>query len=115
MTLDLFAGVAVDDFAAALEWYERLFGTPPAFFPHDTEAVWALAEHCLVYVVRRPEHAGHALLTLMVDDLDSRVAGVAERGVEPENRETYGNGVRKITYVDPEGNEIAFGQVPPGS
>jgi catechol 2,3-dioxygenase-like lactoylglutathione lyase family enzyme len=113
MALDMFAGVPVEDYARALGWYERLLGFPPSFFPHDTEAVWELAEHRLVYVVRRPERAGRALLTLMVDDLDSRVAGAAERGLEPTDRETYGNGVRKITYLDPEGNEIAFGEVPP--
>jgi hypothetical protein len=26
--------------------------------------------------------------------------------------ETYANGVRKATYVDPDGNEIGFGGVP---
>jgi len=35
----------------------------------------------------------------------------AKRG-EPAQRETYPNGVRKITYVDPDGNEIGFGGVP---
>ena len=40
--LDLFAGIPVADYAAALEWYERLLGSPPTFFPHDTEAVWEL-------------------------------------------------------------------------
>jgi hypothetical protein len=38
--LDLFAGISVAGYAAALPWYERLLGSPPAFFPHDTEAVW---------------------------------------------------------------------------
>ena len=33
----------------------------------------------------------------------------------PAKQESYGNGVRKTTYVDPEGNEIGFGQVPPVS
>jgi hypothetical protein len=28
------------------------------------------------------------------------------------NRETYSNGVRKITYRDPYGNEIGFGGAP---
>ena len=37
--LDLFAGIPVADYAAALSWYERLLGEAPAFFPHDTEAV----------------------------------------------------------------------------
>ena len=34
------------------------------------------------------------------------------RGLEPAQRETYPNGVRKITYVDPDGNETGFGGVP---
>jgi hypothetical protein len=112
MTVYLFAGIPVSDFAAALAWYERLLGGPPSFFPHDTEAVWQLAEHRSVYVVQLPERAGHALLTLIVDDLDERIAGIARRGLEPAERETYPNGVRKITYTDPEGNEIGFGEVP---
>lgn len=111
----LYAGVPVNDYAAALAWYERLFGRPPAFFPHDTEAVWELAEHRSVYVVQRPEHAGHALHTVFVDDLDAVVAQIAERGLEPTKRETYSNGVRKTTYHDPDGNEIAFGGGPPQS
>jgi len=112
MTVYLFAGIPVSDFAAALAWYERLLGGPPSFFPHSTEAVWQLTEHGSVYVVQRPERAGRALLTLIVDDLDERVAGISRRGLEPAERETYPNGVRKITYADPEGNEIGFGEVP---
>jgi predicted enzyme related to lactoylglutathione lyase len=112
MALHLFAGIPVDDYAGALVWYEKLFGAPPSFLPHDTEAVWELAEHRAVYIVQMPEHAGHARQTLFVDDLDATVAGITQRGLEPANRETYGNGVRKITYVDPDGNEIGFGGGP---
>lgn len=109
--MDLFAGIPVADFTAALDWYEKLFGTPPSFFPHDTEAVWELAEHLFVYVVQQPDRAGHAINTLMVDDLDTRMTGIAARGLQPSNQETYGNGVRKITYTDPDGNNISFGSV----
>ena len=112
MALYLFAGIPVSDYSAALTWYERLLGSPPSFFPHDTEAVWELAEHRSLYIVQRPEHAGHALHTLIVDDLDGQVAGIAQRGLAPAQRETYANGVRKITYADPDGNEIGFGGVP---
>jgi hypothetical protein len=112
MAIDLFAGIPVNDYPAAVAWYEKLFGAPPTFFPHDTEAVWILADHLSVYVVRRPEHAGHALQTILVDDLDTRVAAIADRGLEPTLRETYDNGTRKLTYHDPDGNEIAFGGVP---
>jgi hypothetical protein len=109
MALDLFAGIPVNDFAAALVWYERLLGSPPTFFATDTEAVWELADHRWVYIEQRPEHAGHAMLTIMVDDLDGRVAQIAERGLEPAKREQYENEVRKIIYVDPDGNELGFG------
>jgi len=112
VALYLFAGIPVDDYVAALAWYERLLGSPPSFFPHDTEAVWELAEHRLVYVVRQPEHAGHAMHTILVDDLDTLVAGIADRGLEPAKQETHGNGARKTTYVDPDGNEIGFGAIP---
>ena len=111
-TLDLFAGIPVTNYAAALQWYEQLLGSSPTFFPHDTEAVWELAEHRYVYIVQRPEHAGHARHTLFVDDLDLLVAQLAERGRDPVARETYANGVRKITYRDPDGNEIGFGGAP---
>ncbi|MEV6167202.1 VOC family protein [Streptomyces sp. NPDC051954] len=112
MAVDLFAGILVNDYATALTWYERLFGAEPAFFPNDTEAVWELAEHRYVYIEHRPGHGGHALLTLFVDDLDSRVDAIIDRGLQPSQRETYANGVRKVTYRDPEGNEIGFGGGP---
>ena len=112
MPSDLFAGVPVTDYAAALEWYERLFGAPPSFFPNDIEAVWELAEHRFIFIEQRPEHAGHARHLVFVDDLDGLVARIAERGLTPATRETYANGVRKATYRDPDGNEIGFGGAP---
>jgi len=48
----------------------------------------------------------------IVDDLDTVVAGIAQRGLEPATQETYPNGVRKTTFADPDGNEIGFGAVP---
>ncbi len=110
--LDLFAGIPVADYAGALKWYERLLGSVPAFFPNETEAVWELAKHRYVYIVQKPDHAGHAVHTLFVDDLDAIVTQIAAQGLEPAKRETYSNGVRKITYRDPDGNEIGFGGAP---
>lgn len=112
MTLDLFAGVPVSDYRAAVTWYERLLGSEPAFFAHATEAVWELAEHCFLYVDEDAEQAGHARHTIFVDDLDSRVSEIAGRGIEPAGRETYSNGVRKVTYRDADGNEVGFGGPP---
>jgi Glyoxalase/Bleomycin resistance protein/Dioxygenase superfamily len=107
MALHLFAGLRVRDYAAARPWYEQLFGEP-SFFPHDAEAVWTVADERSVYIVEHPD-AGSSVVTLFVDDLDSVVAGIAGRGLEPAERETYSNGVRKVTYRDPDGNEVGFG------
>jgi catechol 2,3-dioxygenase-like lactoylglutathione lyase family enzyme len=109
VAVDLFAGLPVSDYQRALHWYERLLGAEPAFLPNATEAVWELAEHRYLYIEELPERAGHALHTVFVDDLDERVKSISARGIEPASRETYGNGVHKVIYRDPDGNEIGLG------
>jgi catechol 2,3-dioxygenase-like lactoylglutathione lyase family enzyme len=111
VSLHLFAGLRVRDFQAARAWYERLLGEP-SFFPHATEAVWTLAEDRSVYVVEHADGAGHSVVTIFVDDLDAQVAAIAARGLEPDARETYSNGVSKAVYRDPDGNELGFGGGP---
>lgn len=112
MSVDLFAGVPVRDYRSALAWYERLLGSEPAFIPNSVEAVWELAEHRYLYIEELPERAGHALQTLFVDDLDHWVERISAQGIEPSSRETYENGVRKVIYRDPDGNEIGLGGAP---
>lgn len=112
MEIDLFAGMRVSDYAVAKAWYERLLGDEPAFSPHATEAVWELAEHRFLFIVEDAENAGGALQTVFVDDLDTLVAEISSRGLEPDERETYSNGVRKAIYRDADGNEIGFGGPP---
>ena len=106
---DLFAGLPVTDLKRAVHWYEALLGGEPAFYPNDVETVFEVVEHGYVYVEVRPELAGRGFVTLFVDDLDARLAAIAERGLRPESSETYGNGVRKTVFRDPDGNEIGLG------
>ena len=108
---DLFSGIPVGEFESAKNWYEKLFGFPPAFFPHDTEAVWQLADHQYIYIVESPEHAGHAIVMHMVDDLESLIASITERGLEFERQEYFPNDVCKVTYRDVDGNQVSFGGV----
>jgi hypothetical protein len=107
----VFAGLRVRDFAGALSWYERLFGEP-SFLPHATEAVWMLAEDGAVCIVEGGGAAGRGVVTIFLDDLDGGLAEIAARGLEPDERETYSNGVRKAIFRDPDGNEIGFGGAP---
>ena len=109
---DLFAGVPVSDYARARPWYERLFGGEPAFDAHETESVWELGEHRYVFIVEDAEDPGGGHHTVFVEDLDSLVGEISARGLEPTERETYSNGVRKAIYRDADGNEIGFGGPP---
>ncbi len=108
MPSHLFAGLRVRDFAAALLWYKKLLGDPTCF-PHETEAVWTIAEHRSVYVVEHPSAAGASVALLFIDDLDGKLAEIADRGLEPDRVETPAAGVRKAVYRDPDGNEFGFG------
>ena len=111
MATTLYAGLRVRDFAASLPWYERLLGEV-SFSPHATEAVWMVGDGAGVYVVEQPADAGHSVVTLFVQDLDAALAEIAARGLDPDDRETYSNGVRKATFRDPDGNEVGFGGAP---
>jgi catechol 2,3-dioxygenase-like lactoylglutathione lyase family enzyme len=111
MEWELFAGLPVSDYPRAVDWYERLVGTAPTFHAHETECVWTLADHRSIYVVLDAARAGHALVTFFPDDLDKFVVAAASRGVHPDRTETYDNSVRKVTFRDPDGNEIGVGGV----
>jgi len=113
MSPHLFAGVRVRDSDAVRPWYDRPLGAP-SFLPHATEAVWTLADDRSVYAVEHAVGAGHSVVTIFLDDLDARVAAIAGRGLEPAGRLTYANGVRKVLYRDPDGNEAGFGGPPAG-
>ncbi|WP_433528834.1 VOC family protein [Micromonospora sp. CA-263727] len=108
---DLFAGIPVADFDHSLAWYRQFFGVEPSFYPNDTEAVWAVGEHSYVYIELLPDRAGRSMLMVMAVDLDNTVAGLARRGLEPHRIEHYEEGMRKMVYADPDGNEISYGGV----
>ena len=106
----VFAGIAVADYDSALAWYERLLGRPPDVIVTEHEAMWQVANTGWIYVVGDTKRAGHALLTLLVDDLEDQVAALADRGLAPGAIETAPGVVRKAVIIDPEGNRITFGE-----
>lgn len=109
----LFAGVPVTDFQLSLDWYQRLLGSPPSFFPNDREAVWSIAGDRWLYIIVAPDRAGGSIQTIMCDDLEQVIAEIAERGIEFSKEERPAPDVRKVMYYDPDGNEIGIGRVPP--
>jgi predicted enzyme related to lactoylglutathione lyase len=105
---DLFAGIPVSNYEVSLDWYQRLFGCEPSFYPNDVEAVWQVAEHLLMYIIVLPEHAGHSIQNVMVTDLDSLVSQIAARGIQYSKEERPERNTRKVMYYDPDGNEIGL-------
>ena len=106
----VFAGIPVADYDAALAWYERLLGRPPDVIVTDNEAMWQVANTGWIYVVGDTGRAGHALLTLLVDDLEDHVAALAQRGLAIGAIDTVPGVVRKAVIIDPEGNSITLGE-----
>jgi catechol 2,3-dioxygenase-like lactoylglutathione lyase family enzyme len=104
----LFAGVAVADFPAAVDWYGRLFGREPDVLVHDHEVMWQVAEAGWLYVVEDAERAGKALVTVSVSDLDAAVHALGERGITAGPVEAVGDAAHKAKLTDPDGNSVAL-------
>jgi hypothetical protein len=107
----LFAGIPVNDRDRATVWYQRLTGREPDLLPNEREAAWQLTSTSWIYIVADAQRAGSALHTLLVDDLDSWVAELFERGIVPGPIETIAPSVRQAVVTDPDGNRLKLGHV----
>jgi catechol 2,3-dioxygenase-like lactoylglutathione lyase family enzyme len=106
-----FVGVVVSDFAAAHEWYVRLFGREADMSPRDGEGVWRLSSSSSVYVVGDPERPGNGVLTLAVDDLVAYADRLRADGLAL-TEQSGGNAPHRLTISDDDGNTITFFQDP---
>ena len=107
----LVAGVPVSDLDASLDWYTRFFGRPPDLRVGD-EILWDIDEHATLFIEPDADHAGTGRITMAVSGLDGLLERLAAQGIEHEPVETYSNGVRHAKIPDPDGNAIAFAEVP---
>ena len=108
---NLYAGVPVTDLDASAGWYTRLFGRPPDMRAGD-EILWDLDEHATLFIEPNAAHAGSGRITLGVVGLDALLERLVTEGIDHEPIETYSNGVRHTKVPDPDGNAIAFAEVP---
>jgi hypothetical protein len=113
MVTHLFAGLPVSDLDAALDWYERFCARPPDNRPNADEAVWQLVPSGLIYVVRDEDRAGRGLLTLIVEDLDVMIGGLAERGITPHTVDVLPAIARRAVITDPDRNRLTLAQLEP--
>jgi catechol 2,3-dioxygenase-like lactoylglutathione lyase family enzyme len=108
---NLYAGVPVADLNASIDWYTRLFGRPPDMRAGD-EILWDLDEHATLFIEPNAAHAGSGRITLGVVGLDALLERLVTGGIDHEPIETYSNGLRHTKVPDPDGNVIAFAEVP---
>jgi hypothetical protein len=107
----LFAGVAVSDLDASVDWCTRFFGRPPDRRVGE-ENLWEIDEHAWLFIEPNAGHAGAGRITLGVARLDALLKRLAAEWIEHEPIETYSNGVRHVKGSDPDGNAIAFAEAP---
>jgi catechol 2,3-dioxygenase-like lactoylglutathione lyase family enzyme len=90
------------------------FGRPPDEVIGE-EYLWPVGENAWVVIddrEMRTERVGGAMITLGVPDLDDILARLAAHGIRHEPVETYGNGVRHVVVLDPDGNSLALAEPP---
>jgi hypothetical protein len=102
-----FAGLPAADYDAAYEWYVQLLGRPADMFPHASEAAWRLTPNSAIYVVEDPARAGHALVTLAVDDLAAHERRLREAAITFAEQ-SGSDAPRRIVVTDPDGNTLTF-------
>ena len=106
-----FTGVPVSELATGRAFFERLIGRPPDMVVNANEVMWRLADPAWLYLVVDPQRAGHALVAFSVGDLDATLAELGGRGVSAGSVEVVGDGARKATVIDPDGNSVALIEV----
>lgn len=114
--MDLYSVVCVRDRETSRAWFEVFFGRP-ADEVIGEEYLWQVGENAWVVIddrYMRAERVGGTMITLGVSatDFDEITARLAAHGIEHEPVETYGNGVRHVVILDPDGNSLSLAQAP---
>jgi catechol 2,3-dioxygenase-like lactoylglutathione lyase family enzyme len=107
----LIAGVPVSDLAASIDWYTRCLGRPPDMRVGD-EVLWDIDEHATLFIEPNPAQAGVGRITLVVAGLDALMERLGAESIPHEPIESYSNGVRHVKIPDPDGNAVAFAELP---
>ena len=114
--MDLYSVMCVRDRARSVAWFAVFFGRA-ADEVIGEEYLWQVGANAWVVVDDREVRAarvGGTMITLGVTGLDDILARLAAHGITHEPVETYGNGVRHVEVLDPDGNSISLAESPAG-
>ncbi|GAA1989176.1 VOC family protein [Amycolatopsis minnesotensis] len=112
--MDLYSIIPASDRTRSLEWYGVFFGRP-ADEVIGEEHLWQVGANAWVVVDDREVRAarvGGTMITFGVTDLDDILARLAAGGIVHDPVETYGNGVRHVEVLDPDGNSLSLAEAP---
>jgi len=100
------AVVPVTDVERSQRWYETLFGRAPDNNPMPNLVEWQVVPGGWVQVFEDDQLAGSTVVNFAVQDLDSHLAQLKHRGLEPGEVVDANKGVRLSTLADPDGNKV---------
>lgn len=112
--MDLYSVACIRDLTVSRPWYEAFFGRPADEIVGE-EYLWQVGQNAWVVLDDRPVRAarvGGTMITFGVTDLDEILGRLATAGIAHEPVETYGNGVRHVEVIDPDGNSLSLAQSP---
>jgi predicted enzyme related to lactoylglutathione lyase len=104
------AGIAVNDFASALTWYERLLDRPADAAPMEGLAEWHFSEGGGIQLIHDDYRAGLSYVTLMVTNLDDQLAALRAASISVGPTQGTPGLTKVATVTDTEGNQITFAQ-----
>jgi predicted enzyme related to lactoylglutathione lyase len=110
----MYSVMCVRDRTKALPWYEAFFGRQADEIIGE-EHLWQVGENAWLVIDDRDVRAarvGGSMVTFGVPDMDEILARLAAHGVTHEPVETYGNGVRHVEVLDPDGNSLSLAEAP---
>lgn len=111
MDAEVFAGMPVRELEPALDWYAACFGRAADEIVGD-EAMWQVGANTWIFVTPDIRRAGGGLITLGVGSIALHLSRWRALGLVHEPVETYGNGVRHVTIIDPNGNSLSLAEAP---
>jgi hypothetical protein len=85
-----------------------LFGRPADNNPMPTLVEWQVVPGGWVQVFADAERAGSGLLNFAVDDLETHISDLRQRGLEPGDITGASKGVHLSAITDPDGNTISL-------
>jgi ketosteroid isomerase-like protein len=101
------ASVPVRNLAAAVQWYEKLFGRPPEPRHSPDVAEWKFEMGGWLQVYQNAQRAGSGSFSLTVSSLAEHVAAFKTCGLETDQQMTTEK-FKLVMLKDPDDNSIAF-------